>query len=68
MQEDTDRQRAGYLLPVYIHQAWGMGTNYDLTIDSARCGIPGSVSLVMEALRSRADPAGPARSVYCALQ
>jgi len=54
--EDTDRQRAGYYR-YYTHQAWGMATNYDLTIDSACFGITGSVALIMEALRSREDPA-----------
>lgn len=53
---DTDRQRAGYYRH-YTHQLWGMATNYDLTIDSARFGINGSVSLILDALHLRIDTA-----------
>lgn len=51
--EKTDRYRAEYYNFYTGRKSWTDPVAYDLTINSARMGIEGSVQLILAALRLR---------------
>ena len=48
----TDKRRASYY-NYYTNKKWGECDSYDLTIDSARLGVNGSIELIKEYIRIR---------------
>jgi cytidylate kinase len=50
----TDKRRSTYY-NYYTNKKWGQCNSYDLTIDSARLGVNGSIELIKEYIRIRED-------------
>lgn len=48
--EKTDKQRSDYN-DYYANGGWGVASNYDLTINSAKFGIEGSANIIINALK-----------------
>jgi cytidylate kinase len=50
--QKADKRRASYY-NYYTNKKWGLCSSYDLTIDSARLGINGSIPLIKEYIKTR---------------